>query len=154
VEQYEIQQIAQEFDSTILYIPKVIKLISTYSYTMEQIFQGSYVPSTHYRYSHTLLKELVRFYFYMNERGYFPYGYTILAFPEEKFALFDFSQFGTLSAGAVFFKHCGRTFPVLHAEMEYGLVQILGKNPEKIEATFRPIVEDSEAEESSCTKPI
>jgi hypothetical protein len=154
VEQFEIQQIAQDFNSPILYIPKVMQLVSSFSYTMEQIFHGTYIPPKHYRYCHGLLKELVRFYFYMNERGYFPYGYTILAFPGEQFTLCDFSQFGSLCMGSVYFTHLRRRLPILDAEIHYGLVQMLVENPEKIDESLRPVVTGGATNESSCTNPI
>jgi len=154
VEQFEIQRIAQEFDSPILYIPKVLKLISSTSYTMEQVYYGTYLAPKHYRFSQALLKELVRFYFYMNERGYFPYGYTVLAFPGGQFVLFDVSQFGTVSGSQVYFKHIGRRLPILEAEIHYGLVQMLVEHPEKIEASLRASNDGGVAIESSCTNPI
>jgi hypothetical protein len=159
-EQFLIQKIAQDFDSPILYIPKVGELISRVSYTMEQLYYGTYVPPQYYRFSHSLLKELVRFYFFMNERGYFPYGYTLLAFHGnseslgERFALIDFSLFGSLSMGQVYFKHIGRRLPILEAEIHYGLVQLLVEHPEKIEASLRTSNDGGVAIESSCTNPI
>jgi hypothetical protein len=159
-EQFVIQQIAQDFDSPILHIPKVGELVSRVSYTMEQLYYGTYVPPKYYRFSHPLLKELVRFYFYMNERGYFPYGYTLLAFHGngesigERFALIDFSLFGTLSTGQVYFKHICRRLPILEAEIQYGLVQMLVEHPEKIEESLRVRNDSGVAIKSSCATPI
>jgi hypothetical protein len=111
-EQFLIHQVAYEFESPLLCIPKPIRLEET-SYTMEQIWAGSYLPPLVIPYFPLLVSELRRFRDFLVSRNLYPIGFTILQIGPEsierwartpstpQFALVDTSHFGVIQGSWV-----------------------------------------------------
>jgi hypothetical protein len=144
-EQFEIHSIAYAFESLLLKIPKPFELF-TNEYSMEKIYNGCILPRVYFKHNRDLIVELCRFYRYMIDNGYFPYNYTIMIDVPNRFVLFDFSEFGSVSNALVKFKHMHKPLSLRYAEVCFGLVQILDEDfdihdplEEKIEACLKII---------------
>jgi hypothetical protein len=141
VEQHMIHSIAADFSSPLIHIPKVYELIDTRSYTMEYLLPGGVlVSSENYVSFPSLIRELNKFFYHMFSNGYFPYNFTILYYPNNTFALFDFSEFGSVDNGLIQFKHLLHPIHLTLAEQTYGILRFITSkkaptpnNPEKIE---------------------
>jgi hypothetical protein len=106
-EQFLIHEIAYEFESSILCIPKPIRLEET-SYCMEQIWGGTGLPPRAIPFFPLLVYELRRFRDFLISKNIYPAGFTILQIDKEciegwsrpcanpLYALVDMSCFGII----------------------------------------------------------
>ena len=140
IEQFQIHSIAADFPSTILKIPKPHELINNSTYTMEFILPGGiYLPPNQYKHFPTLIHEFNRFFGFMFRAGFFPYKFTILAYPDNKFVLFDFGHFGTVQNNIIKLRHLKYTIDLAEAESRFGILSFLleirkdSEDEEKIE---------------------
>jgi hypothetical protein len=124
-EQHTIHELAAQFCSPVLKIPRVYDLIDSKSYIMEHRPPGNYVPSQAYKGHQILIQELVRFYQFMVNSGYYPFGFTILQHPDGTYSLFDFGQFGSVEKDHVKFKHLIKPIHNLLADRIYGILNFL-----------------------------
>jgi hypothetical protein len=118
-EQYIIHMFANNFTSRILLIPKPLNVIDNRSYTMYQFRQGEYIHPDTYFHNEELFDELVRFYDYMKDIGYWPYRYTIYKYPNGQYILCGFSQFGTIQGDCVKFPKIPRIFTLKEVEKNF-----------------------------------
>jgi hypothetical protein len=127
VEQYEIQRIANNFDSSMLYVPKVHEVCGADSYIMEHVPPGGvFIPSSSYKYFPSLIQEFNKFFGFMVYNGYFPYNFSLVYYTEHnKFVLFDVSQFGLVQRGLIKFKHIKYPIHLMVAEINYGLMSFV-----------------------------
>jgi hypothetical protein len=123
-EQFAIHNIAYTFESPLLQIPKPFELFTNYEYSMERIYDGCILPHVYLKHNRDLTVELCRFYKYMIDNGYFPYNYTIMIVAPNRFVLFDFSEFGSVSNCLVKFNHIKKPVSLRYAELFFGLVQL------------------------------
>ena len=108
-EQFLIHQVAYDFESPLLCIPKPLRLEET-SYCMEQIWVGSVLPPRAIPFFPFLVDELRRFKDFLVSKNLYPVGFTILQISAEsiggwarshampQFALVDTSQFGVIQS--------------------------------------------------------
>lgn len=143
-EQHTIHNIAAQFFSPLILIPRVYELLDARSYLMDHVAPGHYVRTDIYKTNMNFIQELNRFYKYMIAEGYYPFNYTILYHETGQFTLMDFSQFGTYQGGAVRFKHLKQPIDLFEAERHYGMISFL---------VTAEIVLDSEKIESSVYDP-
>lgn len=132
-EQYEIHAVAAEFVSDVIKIPKPHAVVSKQSYTMEHIYDAVKVPQNDYLKIPQLFVALLEFQQYMNTRGYWAYGYTVLT-AWGRFYLVDFSGFGAIDGHYVKFPK-NRTIHRLCDLQGYFELE-LPSETEKIEAPF------------------
>ena len=118
-EQYTIQMLAYEFTSRTIFIPKPLNVIDNRSYTMDEFRQGEYVNPDKYFHSEELFEELLRFYDYMKDVGYWPFRYTIYKYPNEQYVLCGFSQFGTIQGNRVKFPKNPHIFSLEEVEKKF-----------------------------------
>ena len=136
-EQYEIHGHAVRFPSYTLRIPPVHNLESRQSYVMNELPPGCVrVPMDKYGEHPVLIAELIRFYDYMAQFGYFAYGYTIFKI-EHVYILLDFSLFGSIQGEYVRFPGLRTRFHVRDAFAIFGI-----RVPEKIEEVTARFVYD------------
>ena len=122
VEQFAIQEIAHNFKSDVLYIPKPITLESNYAYTMEHVYGGIKVPPSEYYKCIPLYLELCRFKYYMLENNFVPRDFTLIAHPSQRVILVDMSKFGIVQDHHVRFPKDSQLYTLLDAEKQYGLL--------------------------------
>jgi hypothetical protein len=124
-EQHTIHNIAAQFFSPLIFIPRVHELIDTRSYLMDHVAPGHYLRTDFYKTNMHFIQELNRFYKHMIAEGYYPFNYTILYHETGQYTLMDFSQFGTYQDGAVQFKHLKKPINLFEAERHYGILSFL-----------------------------
>ena len=136
VEQFQIHSYAYSFASDILHIPKPVSIVDRKSYTMEEFETGVFVHPDTYFHSSTLFDEVIRFYKYMMDAGYWPYGYTIYKYNTTQYVLCDFSGFGTIQGQCVKFPKDPRVYALKDMERRrsprfyyYSLYQADAKGP-------------------------
>lgn len=132
-EQYEIHVVAAEFISDVIKIPKPYSIVSKQSYTMEHIYDTVKVQQNDYAKIPQLFVALLEFQQFMNDRGYWAYGYSVLT-AWGKFYLVDFSGFGSIDGAYVKFPK-NRTIHRLCDLQGYFELE-LPSETEKIEAPF------------------
>lgn len=118
--QYEIHTIAQKYNSNYLMIPKCISLTSHKSYTMKIIYDAKVVPPHKWPNDSILFTELLKFYTFMMEAGYFPKQFTVLQ-NAHKYCLIDFSHFGIIQKNKVYFPKNKHAYTIEEALDLYGL---------------------------------
>ena len=123
-EQYQIHSIACEFESTCLRAPKLHTLIDHESYIMHEVEYGDVLSRKDYKSDLRLLNELVRFYGYMIQAGYYPYSYTIIRH-DSAYTILDFSQFGTVQRSKVLFKHIDMPVELYQMDRETGILSFM-----------------------------
>ena len=121
-EQYTIHSAAAEFSSDLLRVPKLYGLVNHRSYVMEHIYGGFNYPKNCYHLHPLLVEELEKFSVFMKQRGYYPYGYSVLQTEINRFVLVDFSGFGTIDRGFVSFKHNKAPLSIDDVDIHYGLI--------------------------------
>jgi hypothetical protein len=125
-EQFQIHSIAAEFESGVLCIPKPYELIHNAAYTMEFILPGGvYLPPNRYKHFPPLIREFNKFFGHMYKAGYFPYKFSIIAYPENKFALFDFGNFGSVQNGIIKLRGLDFLMDLMEAEHRFGILSFL-----------------------------
>ena len=132
-EQYDIHKIAEGFVSDIITIPKVHNLVSRQSYTMEHIYDTVKVNPDDYMRIPNLFVALLEFQQFMTERGYWAYGYSVLA-TLDKYYLVDFSGFGAIDGYYVKFPKNATVHRLCDLQGYFELE--LPSKTEKIEAPF------------------
>jgi hypothetical protein len=67
-------------------------------------------------------RELCRFFIYMFDYGYYPYGFTIGLLEDGRYLLFDFSLFGQVQGRLVKFKFSKTPLDIELVEKMYGIL--------------------------------
>jgi hypothetical protein len=119
--QFTIHSIATEFYSELLLIPRVYSSESNF-YVMDHAPLVARLRIQDYRSDKAFFGELCRFFVYMFERGYYPYGFTIGILENGKYLLFDFSEFGHVQGRLIKFKFHKIPLDVEFVEKNYGIL--------------------------------
>jgi hypothetical protein len=118
--QHAIHSFALQYESNVLYIPKVYSCSANY-YVMEHLVLTHRVAQHDYFADPVLARELCQFFVFMFNGGYYPFGFSIALNDMGKYVLIDFSQFGHVQGAQIKFKHLRAPISVESAEHMYGI---------------------------------
>jgi hypothetical protein len=104
-EQFMIHSLAYEYKHPHITTVKPLMVESAKSYIMEELPDfARIIPETSYNIHIDLFTGLMEFQQFMVQRGYWPYGYTVMLVPSvDKCYILDYSQFGTIDRDRVRF---------------------------------------------------
>lgn len=119
--QYAIHSVASDFYSELLLIPRVYGYDANL-YVMDHAPLVARLRPEDYRVDEVFFRELGRFFVYMFDYGYYPYGFTIGILENGKYLLFDFAQFGHVQGRLIKFKFSKTPLDVELVERMYGIL--------------------------------